>query len=99
MVERSGPGVLEESREDVKVVTPFNIGKFSARVPQNCCCVPYLGFPLSFISVRRLSNLFMLLDAAKSQEQWTSLFRTIFAIRAVVGGFANTRVEIVNSIS
>jgi len=65
--------------------TASSYPKISLRVPSNCMVVPYFGFPMHFLSLRKLSKLFIALNQCNSQREFVSVFRTLLNIHEITG--------------
>lgn len=53
-------------------------------IPPTCVAVPYFGFPMHFISMRKSSNLVNTLYQAETQFQFDSLFETLLNINDLI---------------
>ncbi|OHT16670.1 hypothetical protein TRFO_41662 [Tritrichomonas foetus] len=73
---------------DEYIITPFNLQKkikaIVKEIPPSLYAVPYLGFPFHFISFRRLSDLFNILNESQTNEQFKSVFDALLAINKIV---------------
>ncbi|KAK8890144.1 hypothetical protein M9Y10_034904 [Tritrichomonas musculus] len=71
------------------IITPFNLSRknmeIGKEVPPNCYTVPYFGFPFHFLSNRRLSDLFTILNCSKDEDSFNFIFKTLLTINSIIG--------------
>ena len=85
------PGLID-SMNEIALLTPFNISQasecYKVTVPDNCFSVPYCGFPMHFVSMRRFVDLFDILVKSTSVDQFNSIFNAILNIYSIVGQYS-----------
>ena len=80
-----GPSFIVDAFSEETIITPNNVSlnKQRYKVPANCVCVPYFGFPMHFISYSHIRTLLKSLEQAPDQQKFESIFHTLLNIQEI----------------